>query len=99
MDPKGEANVDAEAVVAQVTASVDTSSLGVGADELVKLQVENEHLQAICKYLQDGSLPFGGHFAAKGLYNTILHMYWWDGMFGDVVRWCRSCLMCSLPGL
>ena len=139
VDPDGEANTDVEGVVAQVMAGVDTSSLGVGAEELVKLQVEDEHLQAIREYLLDGILPedekrakrmvlererlvilegvlyyvdsgsqhrlriavpmkiqeallkethagpFGGHFAASGLYNTLSRLYWWDGMFGEVV--------------
>ena len=39
--------------------------------------------------------PFGGHFAAKGLYNTLAQQYWWEGMFSDVVKWCRSCLTCA----
>ena len=38
--------------------------------------------------------PFGGHFVAKGLYNTLAQ-YWWEGMFSDVVKWCRSCLTCA----
>ena len=36
--------------------------------------------------------PFGDHFAAKGLYNTLAQQYWWEGMFSDVVKWCGSCL-------
>ena len=39
--------------------------------------------------------PFGGHFAAKGLYRTLPQHLWWDGMFGDVVKWCRSCRTCT----
>ena len=39
--------------------------------------------------------PFGGHFAARSLYNTLAQHYWWDDMYGDVTRWCRSCLVCA----
>ena len=135
-------------VVAQVS-EVDCESLGVGAEELVKLQVEDNQLSQLRQYLQDGELPedgkqakrlvlekerfvildgvlyyvdpggqhrlriavpkklretlikethagpFGGHFAGRGLYKALAQHYWWDGMFGDVVRWCRSCLTCA----
>ena len=135
-------------VVDQVS-EVDCESLGVGAEELVKLQVEDNQLSQLRQNLQDGELPedgkqakrlvlekerfvildgvlyyvdpggqhrlriavpkklretlikethagpFGGHFAGRGLYKALAQHYWWDGMFGDVVRWCRSCLTCA----
>ena len=39
--------------------------------------------------------PFGGHFAAKGLYNTQAQHYQWEGMFTDTLHHCRSCLTCA----
>lgn len=138
---------DIDGAVAQVTSS--ESPIPIGTEELMKQQMEDENLQAVRRYLVEGSLPedeakakkmvlekerfsllegvlyyvdaggqhrlrivvpksmretlmkethsgpFGGHFAARGLYNTLSRLYWWDGMFGDVVRWCRSCLTCA----
>ena len=43
-----------------------------------------------------GSLA--GHFAASSLYNTLSRMYWWEGMYSDVHRFCRSCLTCASHG-
>ena len=43
-----------------------------------------------------GSLA--GHFAARSLYNTLSRMYWWEGMYSDVHRFCRSCLTCASHG-
>ena len=39
-----------------------------------------------------------GHFAARSLYNTLSRVYWWRGMYGDIYRFCRSCLTCASHG-
>ena len=44
---------------------------------------------------ENHSGPFGGHFAGKGLCGTLMQRYWWDGMVGDIHRFCRSCLTCA----
>ncbi len=38
---------------------------------------------------------FSGHFAARSTYATLARRYWWDGMYRDVVAFCRSCLTCA----
>ena len=39
--------------------------------------------------------PFGGHFAARGLYNTLCQHYWWRNMYRDALHHYRSCLTCA----
>ena len=51
-------------VVTQVS-EVDCESLGVGAEELVKLQVEDNQLSQLRQYLQDGELPEDGRQAKR----------------------------------
>ncbi len=43
-----------------------------------------------------GSLS--GHFAAKGMYETMARLYWWHGMYGDIHRFVRGCLTCASHG-
>ena len=43
-----------------------------------------------------GSLA--GHFTARSLYNTLPRVYWWEGVYSDVHRFCHSCLMCASHG-
>ena len=40
-----------------------------------------------------GSLS--GHFAARSMYNILARQYWWEGMYGDVHRYCHACLTCA----
>ena len=45
--------------------------------------------------LEAHSGPFGGHFAAKGIYEKLALRYWWRGMFADIYHHCRGCLTCA----
>ena len=38
---------------------------------------------------------FAGHFAAKGMYDSLSRLYWWEGMYSDIHKYCRSCLTCA----
>ena len=44
---------------------------------------------------ENHSGPFGGHFATRGLLKTLTQRWWWDGMAGDIYRFCQSCLTCA----
>ena len=39
---------------------------------------------------------FSGRFAERGLYETLVRRFWWDGMRAEVKRWCQSCLECRV---
>ena len=58
-----------------------------GGQHRLRIAVPQEKLMA-----EIHSGPFGGHFAARSSYNTLAQHYWWGGMFGNVTRWCLSCL-------
>ena len=36
-----------------------------------------------------------GHFAAKSQYATLSRLYWWEGMYRDMLKHCQSCLTCA----
>ena len=37
-----------------------------------------------------------GHFATNRLYRTLLRTWWWEGMYRDVDRHCKSCPQCAV---
>ena len=39
---------------------------------------------------------YGGHFAGPKLYNTLSRQWWWQGMYGDVLSYCKSCPQCAI---
>ena len=38
--------------------------------------------------------PFAGHFAGPRIYGALAPMFWWEGMYSDVVNHCRKCPQC-----
>ena len=52
---------------------------------------------AVPKHLCQGILeenhsgPMAGHFSGKRLYKSLLHHWWWPGMYTDTVNHCTSC--------
>jgi hypothetical protein len=36
-----------------------------------------------------------GHRSVEGTYAIVRRRYWWDGVYGDVYKYCRSCPQCS----
>ena len=64
-----------------------------GGQNRLRIAVPQTLRETLMKEAHGG--PFGGHFAAKGLYKMLSQHFWWDGMYGDVVKWCRSCLTCA----
>jgi len=64
-----------------------------GEQHRLQIAVPQKLKETLMKEAPGG--PFSGHFAAKGLYRTQSQHFRWDGMFGDVVKWCRSCLTCA----
>ena len=37
----------------------------------------------------------GGHFSGSRLYNTLSKRWWWQGMYSDVLEFCKNCLQCT----
>ena len=49
-----------------------------------------KHLrEELIKQLHSG--PFAGHFAGPRIYSALTPMFWWDGMYSDVVNHCKKC--------
>ncbi len=59
----------------------------------VRLVVPQAARQKLLEETHSGG--FSGHFAARGLYGTLVKRYWWNGMFSDVFRFCKGCLTCA----
>ena len=38
--------------------------------------------------------PLSGHFSGEKLYKTLVHRWWWQGMYTDVLNHCSSCPVC-----
>lgn len=67
--------------------------VGPGPQRKLRIVVPQSMKETLMAESHSG--PFGGHFAAKGLYNTLRQHYWWDRMFSDTMHHCRGCLTCA----
>ncbi len=38
---------------------------------------------------------FGGHLRDSKIHGELSRHYWWPGMRGEILRWCRACLTCA----
>ena len=38
---------------------------------------------------------FGGHLRDAKIFGELARRYWWSGMRGDILQWCRACLTCA----
>jgi len=40
--------------------------------------------------------PLSGHLSGDKLYKTLVHHWWWQGMYTDVLNHCSSCPQCAI---
>ena len=40
--------------------------------------------------------PLGGHYSGNRLYNVLSSQWYWDGMYTDCLKFCRSCPQCAI---
>ena len=59
----------------------------------LRIAVPANSQRILLEETHSGSLS--GHFAARSMYNILARQYWWEGMYGDVHRYCRACLTCA----
>ena len=60
-----------------------------------KRAVVPDHLkEKVMKETHSG--PFSGHFSGNRLYNVLVRMWWWDGMYNDAVSHCKNCPECAI---
>ena len=38
---------------------------------------------------------YGGHLRESKVHSELGKHYWWPGMHGDIVNWCKACLVCA----
>ena len=38
---------------------------------------------------------YGGHLKENKISGELGRHYWWPGMYSDIVKWCRACLVCA----
>ena len=58
-----------------------------------RLAVPSELRKELMQETHSGG--FSGHFATKGLYEKLARRFWWNNMYSDIHRFCRSCLTCA----
>ena len=46
-------------------------------------------------FLEAHAGKFGGHLRDHKVYSQLCCHYWWQGMRGEVVSWCRGCDVCA----
>ncbi|GBG87950.1 hypothetical protein CBR_g46316 [Chara braunii] len=65
----------------------------VGSGMPLRVVCDPEERQTIVAELHDGVV--GGHRGVKGTYEKIRRLYWWDGQYKDVERYCMTCEECQ----
>ena len=38
---------------------------------------------------------YGGHLRDAKIHSVLSRHYWWKGMRGDIIKWCRACVTCA----
>ena len=39
--------------------------------------------------------PLAGHLGRERTYEHLSRDFWWEGMYEDVRRWCKTCQFCT----
>ncbi|GBG60341.1 hypothetical protein CBR_g4297 [Chara braunii] len=69
----------------------------VGSGMPLRVVCDPEERQTIVAELHDGVV--GGHRGVKGTYEKIRRLYWWEGQYKDVERYCMTCEECQKRAL
>ena len=40
--------------------------------------------------------PLGGHYSGNRLYNVLITNWYWDGIYNDALKFCKSCPQCAI---
>ncbi|GBG78457.1 hypothetical protein CBR_g26487 [Chara braunii] len=59
----------------------------------LRVVCDSEERQMIVAELHDGVV--GGHRGIKGTYEKVRRLYWWEGQYKDVERYCMTCEECQ----
>ena len=63
----------------------------------VQLAVVPDRLkESILQHYHGGKMT--GHFSAARLYRTVSQIWWWEGMYQDIVTFCHRCPQCAISG-
>ncbi|GBG90192.1 hypothetical protein CBR_g50373 [Chara braunii] len=69
----------------------------VGAWMPLRVVCDPEEKQSIVAELHDGVV--GGHRGVKGTYEKVRKLYWWEGQYKDVEKYCETCEDCQKRSL
>ncbi|GBG86304.1 hypothetical protein CBR_g41298 [Chara braunii] len=65
----------------------------VGAGMPLRVVCDPEEKQSIVAELHDGVV--GGYRGVKGTYEKVRRLYWWEGQYKDVEKYCETCEECQ----
>ena len=65
----------------------------VERDKSLKVIPPSEDRRKIFDEVHSGK--FGGHLRDAKTHGQLAKRYWWPGMRGDIIKWCRGCLICA----
>ncbi|GBG68997.1 hypothetical protein CBR_g3696 [Chara braunii] len=69
----------------------------VGAGMPLRVNCDPEEKQFIVAELHDDIV--GGHRGVKGTYEKVHRLYWWEGQYKDVEKYCETCEDCQKRSL
>ncbi|GBG59194.1 hypothetical protein CBR_g32210 [Chara braunii] len=59
----------------------------------MRVLCDPEERRAVIKELHDGVV--GGHRGVKGTFDKVRRLYWWDGQYTKVEKYCSTCEVCQ----
>ncbi|GBG92605.1 hypothetical protein CBR_g56393 [Chara braunii] len=59
----------------------------------MRVLCDPEERRAVIEELHDGIV--GGHRGVKGTFDKVRRLYWWDGQYTEVEKYCSTCEACQ----
>ena len=72
---------------------VDKVLYRVEPDKTLRVVVPESDRESLFHEAHSGK--YGGHLREVKIHSRLSHHYWWPGMRQDIVKWCRTCLVCA----
>ena len=72
---------------------VDKVLYRVEPDKTLRMVVPESDRESLFHEAHSGK--YGGHLREVKIHSRLSHHYWWPGMRQDIVKWCRTCLVCA----
>ncbi len=65
----------------------------VKADKTLRVIPPTAHREQLFREAHESK--FGAHLRDAKIHGELNRHYWWPGMRGDIIRWCKGCITCA----